>query len=72
MLCQAEDLEVLGDGCLDDLFKGVIGVAGAELARVAVVGEWHFVGLGIFSEILVWNESVDGSLGMLGWWAYPA
>ena len=43
MLCQAEDLEVLGDGCLDDLFKGVFGVARAELARVAVVGEWHCI-----------------------------
>lgn len=48
MLCQAKDLEVLGDGCLDDLFEGVFGVAGAELARVAVVGEWHCAVLGIF------------------------
>lgn len=43
VLGQTEDLEFLGDGQLDDLLEGVFGVAGAELARVAVVGEWHVV-----------------------------
>jgi len=43
VLCQAEDLEILGDGCLDDFFEGVFGMAWAKLARVAVVREWHCV-----------------------------
>ena len=66
MFCQAEDLEILGDGCLDDLFEGVFGMAGAELARVAVVGEWHFVVLGVslpgVSQLMVLWRCWDGGL----------
>lgn len=41
VLCQAEDLHLLADGGLDDLLEGVFRMAWAELARVAVMGEWH-------------------------------
>lgn len=43
MLCQTEDLHLLADGGLDDVLERVFGVAWAELARVAVMGEWHVV-----------------------------
>lgn len=41
MLCQAEDLELPGYGCLDDFLQRVFGMARAELARMAVVREGH-------------------------------
>jgi hypothetical protein len=43
VLCQTEDLHLLADGGLDDFLEGVLSMARAELARVAVVGEWHCV-----------------------------
>lgn len=43
VLCQTEDLHLLADGGLDNFLEGVFGMAWAELARVAVVGEWHCV-----------------------------
>lgn len=43
VLCQTEDLHLLADGSLDDVLEGIFGMAWAELARVAVVGEWHCV-----------------------------
>lgn len=39
---QGEDGHAVGDGLFDHLFERVGGVA-AELAGVAVVGEWHFL-----------------------------
>lgn len=41
VLCQTEDLHLLPYSCLDHLLEGVFGMAGAELAGVAVVREWH-------------------------------
>ena len=40
MLRHRERLHLLRNGSLDDIFELVFGVA-AELAGVAVVGEWH-------------------------------
>lgn len=43
MLRQAEGVEFLGDGQLDDFFQVVFGMAGAELPGVTVVREGHLV-----------------------------
>lgn len=43
VLCQTEDMHLLADGGLNDVLEGVFGVAWAELARMAVMGEWHVV-----------------------------
>lgn len=45
MFRETKDLELLGDGCLDDIFQRVFGMAWAELARMAVVREGHAVGV---------------------------
>jgi hypothetical protein len=41
MFCQTEDLHLLADGSLDHIFQRVFGMAGAELAGMAVMREWH-------------------------------
>lgn len=42
MLCETKDLHLLGNGCLNDVLERVLGMARAELARMAVVREGHF------------------------------
>lgn len=41
VLGQGEDFEVLGYGCLDNIFQRILRVAWAESARVAVMRIWH-------------------------------
>lgn len=41
VFCQTEDLHLLAYSCLDHLLEGVFGMAGAELAGVAVMREGH-------------------------------
>lgn len=63
VLCQAEDLHLFSDGCLEDLFKRVFCMAWAELARMTVMRERHagYV-LRLCSESNV-NEVLGGLLG---------
>ena len=58
VLCQTEDLHLLADGGLNDFLEGVFGMARAELARVAVVGEWHCVS--ILSWVMISLVRSDG------------
>ena len=41
MLSQTEDLHLLIDSSFDNILQGVLGMARAELARMAVMREWH-------------------------------
>jgi hypothetical protein len=41
MLGQTEDLHLLTDSSFDNILQGVLGMARAELARMAVMREWH-------------------------------
>lgn len=67
VLCQAKDLHLLADGSLDDFLEGVLSMARAELARVAMMREWHRVC--IFCWVVVSQSSssyeVHGRWGMV-------
>jgi hypothetical protein len=67
VLSQAKDLHLLADGGLNDFLEGIFGMARAELARVAVVGEWHCVYI-LFLSPGSWLVNVHVRLMVGGGW----